>query len=141
MLRIYAHKLVDSLDDLTAIRVLALQEAPPGTQMTLDTTTRSRIGHLIEQLTEMKLTMTVKSVRELKEAGANPNVEFLRHIVSEIQGRLRDELEEKLIFCIRENVEYFEPEEPLFGVDFQNKFPTNGIFELDEAGKCLALSH
>jgi hypothetical protein len=139
MLRITARKFVDSLDDLTAIRMLALRAAP-NTLMTLDTTTRSRIRHLIEQLTEMKLTMTVKSVCALQEAGANANAEFLKHIVSEIQGRLGDELEEKLIFCIRENAEYFEPKEPLFGVDFQNKFPTNGIFELDEAGKCLALS-
>lgn len=139
MLRISAQKLVDSLDDLTAIRILALQAAP-NTLMTLDTTTPSRIRHLIEQLTEMKLTMTVKSVRELQEAGANPNAEFVKNIVIAIQDRLRDELEEKLIFCIRENAEYFEPKEPLFGVDFQNKFPTNGIFELDEAGKCLALN-
>jgi hypothetical protein len=138
MLRFYAHKFVDSLDDLSAIRVLAVKEDPL-TQMTVDTTTRTRINNLIEQLSEMKLGMTVRSAERLREAGATATAGHLQDILSEIQGRLRDELENTLMFCIRENAEYFEPKEPLFGKEFEDKFATHGIFELDEAGKCLAL--
>jgi hypothetical protein len=88
----------------------------------------------------MKLGMTVKSAERLREAGAVASAGYLGGIVSEIQGRLHDELERTLIFCIEENAEYFEPTEPLFGKEFEDKFATHGIFELDEAGKCLALS-
>ena len=34
---------------------------------------------------------------------------------------------------------YFAPKEPLFGAEFAAKFKTSGVFELDEAAKCLAL--
>jgi hypothetical protein len=139
MLRFYAHKFLDSLDDLSAIRVLAVNE-PPLAQITVDTTTRTRINNLIEQLSDMKLVMTVKSSERLREAGATAAAGYLREIVSEIQDRLHDELEGTLIFCIRENAEYFEPKVPLLGKEFEDKFATHGIFELDEAGKCLALS-
>lgn len=35
--------------------------------------------------------------------------------------------------------ERYEPREPLFGTEFESQFSTSGLFELDEAAKCLAL--
>ena len=38
----------------------------------------------------------------------------------------------------QDKVRYYDPAEPLFGVDFASKFQS-AIFEVDEAGKCFAL--
>jgi hypothetical protein len=55
-------------------------------------------------------------------------------------ARIRDELEIIVLLELdaRERG-YFEPSAPLFGSAFSAKFISGGIFELDEAAKCLAL--
>jgi hypothetical protein len=53
---------------------------------------------------------------------------------------LEHELSTIFLFAIEaEKKRYFEPKEPLFGPPFAAKFQTMGMFELDEAAKCLAL--
>lgn len=57
-----------------------------------------------------------------------------------LDSRLRDELTLHTLFVLEDrHVGYYAPAEPLFGLDFETKFPS-GAFELDEAAKCLALN-
>lgn len=61
--------------------------------------------------------------------------DFLNHVDS----RLRDELSLHRVFVLeKEKEKFFQPKEPLFGKNFEAKFPT-GAAELDEAAKCFAL--
>jgi hypothetical protein len=58
----------------------------------------------------------------------------------DIDKSLRRELSLVDLLVLRgETAKYFEPESPLFGNDFAQKFNTSGAYELDEAGKCLAV--
>jgi hypothetical protein len=64
----------------------------------------------------------------------------IKEACEEIDSRLRDELSLVKVFVLEANKhQYYQPSEPLFGKDFETKFP-NAAFELDEAAKCLALS-
>jgi hypothetical protein len=65
--------------------------------------------------------------------------EKLGQKLTELDARLSDELSLVHLFVVETtNHKYFEPKDPLFGKDFNIKFPT-AVFEVDEAGKCLAL--
>ena len=58
----------------------------------------------------------------------------------EIGRNLRRELSLASLFALNDaEIPYFSPKHPLFGKDFDGKFRTKGIFELDEAAKCMAL--
>jgi hypothetical protein len=60
--------------------------------------------------------------------------------LSIIDETLRRELSLKKIFVLeRGNAKYFDPVEPIFGKEVQAQF-SSSLFEIDEAGKCLALS-
>jgi hypothetical protein len=57
-----------------------------------------------------------------------------------INDRLADEFGLIGLFVIdQKQMEYIDPREPLFGQDFNMRFAKAGVFELDEAAKCLAL--
>lgn len=57
---------------------------------------------------------------------------------SDITSRLQDELSDVVLLTLNAAERaLFEPKEPLFGVDFEKKFPT-AVFELDEAAKSMA---
>jgi len=59
-------------------------------------------------------------------------------LINEIESRLVDELSHKYVFALTaENRTYYRAI-ALFGNEFSLKFP-NASYELDEAGKCLAL--
>ena len=57
----------------------------------------------------------------------------------EIHSSLKRELGLKRLFVIEDRkIELYEQDEPLFGAVVQSKFPA-ASFEIDEAGKCIAL--
>jgi hypothetical protein len=62
-----------------------------------------------------------------------------KQALHELYGRMCDESK---LFCIisldAQETGLYEPEAPLFGEDFEAKFPS-GAYELDEATKCMAL--
>lgn len=65
--------------------------------------------------------------------------DFLRLCYERIVDRLEDELALVNLYALdAERAKYFEPKDPLFGKQFQIAF-ASAAFELDEAGKCLAL--
>ena len=57
----------------------------------------------------------------------------------EIDSRLKDELSDITLLTLTPSEQgYFVPPKPLFGAEFEAKFPS-GLFELDEAAKCMSL--
>lgn len=57
----------------------------------------------------------------------------------DLELRIRDELENTKVLVLEINKRrFYEPETPIFGVDVQTNYPS-AYFEIDEAGKCLAL--
>ena len=102
------------------------------------------LGHLEKTLDVLGAQVTKIGVEELqrnvrvrgKKAITN---EKLGQRLTELDARLSDELSLVHLFVVETtNHKYFEPKDPLFGKEFGIKFPT-AVFEVDEAGKCLAL--
>jgi hypothetical protein len=59
----------------------------------------------------------------------------------EVHDRLLDELGlPKVLVLSPHEADRYAPAVPLFGSEFETKFPAQGVFELDEAAKCMALS-
>jgi hypothetical protein len=140
MLRFYADKFVRALDDLSAIRTIAANEED-GTLIQNDADFTARVTDLHKQVSDMGLTLTTKSVAKLisvMEEKCSVESDRLHHLISEINGRLEEELEELFVFCIQENAKFFEPSTPLFGVTVHHRVP-GATIDIEEAGKCLAL--
>ena len=61
-------------------------------------------------------------------------------VVNDLRRRLLDQSESmESIWLSPSERELFAPQTPLFGDEFAAKFASAGVFELDEAAKCLAL--
>ncbi len=58
--------------------------------------------------------------------------------IEQLLSRLRDEIGTHIFFQLSPlHRKYYDPKEPLFGSEFEAKFPS-AAFELDEAAKCFA---
>jgi hypothetical protein len=93
---------------------------------------------LLEQIgAGVTLAEVERHIKELRRGWIYQD--FLLLCYQRIIDRLTDELRLIYLYGVEaKNVKYLEPKEPLFGKDFQSAFPS-AAFELDEAGKCLAL--
>lgn len=61
-------------------------------------------------------------------------------MIEHVDMCLMDELSRKHLLVLDSKEEaYFNPADPLFGAEVATQFQTNGVYELDEAAKCLAL--
>jgi hypothetical protein len=103
----------------------------------------SKVRELEGSLIALGARMTLISVDRFKNSLTDrdnriTNEQFSDY-VEEIELRLRDELSFIRTLVIEEkHHSYFEPTHPHFGQDCQDKF-LSASFEIDEAGKCLAL--
>jgi hypothetical protein len=98
---------------------------------------------LHRSLIVLEATNTLKSVERmigaLKDEGGFTWAHIAR-LHDDIQSRLADELDDiTLLSLSKDDQRWFDPKNPLFGTPFETKFPASGVFELDEAAKCLAL--
>jgi hypothetical protein len=153
MLKINAPAFVNALSFLAAMRASMVDKSLSGALEEKS----GRIGEmeslLLESfqlmLGELKASLSVLSVpvtssivgefdRSLKESvGSWGDVS---KYLQEIEAILKRELEVAVLLSLDpREVSYFEPKSPLFGKEFADKFPTEAAYEIDEAGKCLAL--
>jgi hypothetical protein len=98
------------------------------------------IEDFARQLAEMKMQASSRAVSELAKTVAsygtsnqlaNANVGFVCRVLRyEMEGR-------KFVQIDREDL--YSKGAALFGPEVASNFPTSGAFEIDEAGKCLAL--
>jgi hypothetical protein len=107
---------------------------------------------------EFVVTMPLDTLRELRRAlvalDANISLILLDSImahvadfskevfcanINELSRRVKDEFSTvKLLHVQEPMVRYYQPREPLFGSEFEEKFGSS-LFDLDESAKCLAL--
>jgi hypothetical protein len=80
-------------------------------------------------------------LRALAERPLKITYSRLYRSLDQIDTCLKDELPLVTTFVIEsEKTKYYEPAEPLFGNDFESKYAISGVYEIDEAAKCMALS-
>jgi hypothetical protein len=64
----------------------------------------------------------------------------MRHCIVDVRRTLARELTLVTLLSLNAKEQtYFAPKEPIFGSEVATKFRTQAAFEIDEAGKCLAL--
>jgi hypothetical protein len=97
------------------------------------------LGAKVTALGAKKLLDDLKKKRKKSDPdGDMTNAEFAER-ASELEKRLQDELSLVSLFVIEsKKLPYFQPDGPVWGADFENKFPS-AVFELEEACKSYAL--
>jgi hypothetical protein len=122
------------------------EKTPDGIRSIEDRTLVEAIRAQARELQSSLLTLgtrqTSKSADRLIRTVNDDSFDYpvLASLLKEIHSRLKDELSDVTILALNpKEQEYFEPTVPLFGKDFETKFPT-ALFELDEAAKCMALA-
>jgi len=104
-------------------------------------------GQLLTQLKELQSSLLVLNARmaalsvdRLMRHMAGMSYADFADAMSHVDSRIGDELSLISLFVLeQEKAAYFEPTTPLFGPDVAAKF-LSAVYEIDEAGKCLALS-
>lgn len=114
----------------------------PINNSTLQKMILERCGDLEKSLIVLNANITQMAVEELKEQLRSPYLTF-EHILTgfdDITKTLKRELSTSVVLAL-DNQEraLFKPVLPLFGAEFEDKFQTQGLFELSECSKCLAL--
>ena len=102
-----------------------------------------RLTKLREHLNVIGAKVTLLALDELTERSAYNWMTwgYVKPNLEEIHNTLRRELSLLALVVLQPNEQaYFTPNQPLFGAEFAVKFISAGVFELDEAAKCLALS-
>jgi hypothetical protein len=97
---------------------------------------------LKKSLIVLGASITTMAVDELNAnlKGRYPTYEAMVEGYQDIAKTLQRELTQVALLSLNAHErEWFTPAKPLFGLEFENKFRTKGIFELDEGAKCLAL--
>ncbi len=62
----------------------------------------------------------------------------LARLAAMVSSNIHIEMSARKYFSLSpENAKFYEPKEPLFGKDFETKFPS-AAYEIDECGKCVA---
>jgi len=87
------------------------------------------------------VTVTLMAIKRLKEHLREGPVPYslVAKDYRQIIDRFQDELTLTKLFSLNsKEQEYYEPQSPLFGAEFEKKFPTAAL-EVDEGAKCLAL--
>ena len=89
---------------------------------------------------DLDLKITGAPVMRISSAPSAPTYGRMVELLKDISSRMADELEFRVFIAMtQKELEYYEPEDYLFGVEFDVKFASDGVFELDEAAKCLAI--
>jgi hypothetical protein len=123
-------------------------DAPVKTTEALDPVMMSlmldRGHHLAILLRILDARVTSIAVREyierLNDTETAVTYDDIGEAYADIDRSLRRELSLVDLLVLRgETAKYFDPSSPLFGADFAQKFNSAGTYELEEAGKCLAL--
>jgi hypothetical protein len=148
MLRFDAEAFLRAYDTIVSLRLLVnSKEFPPDAKISFSDVGNpgqpslgERVSILAQQLDHMGLSFTSVSVRHLIELLKNEPVlvQYVRDRVTDIGGRISDELKTKTFFCLGEHGELLDSAIDRFGSDVGQKYPSAG-FDIEEAGKCLAL--
>jgi hypothetical protein len=103
---------------------------------------RGRLNGIEAHLRTLSADITILSIEDARKSidFSYATWETAQHQLSEVSNTLRREISQRkmLVLDTREQALY-SPKKPHIGPEFDVAFATNGVFELDEAAKCLAL--
>lgn len=112
----------------------------------LTASNREHLGKLAarlrDHLTVLGANVTVKAAVRLVNILQNEKVTWdsVADMIGQLDLRLEDELHTKHLLVLDPREEaLFNPQQPLFGLDVESKFRSEGAFEIDEAAKCMSL--
>lgn len=143
MLEFDAHKFVGLMNSLRSITLMNRTRTPE--QKAADTKgAREALGAMLQEhadhLAEMRLPTSKAAILDLKSSVVSygPYNDLADEKVGFACRILRMETEGRKFLQIEDEDLYREGAD-LFGRDVATKFATDGVFEIDEAGKCLAV--
>lgn len=94
---------------------------------------------MTKELERLGLLFSLTEVERVQARFVESNELPSEEAIDGISVRIRDELDENLFFQVsKDQIEYYDPSEPLFGADVESKFPMMSE-DIAEAGKCMAL--
>ena len=145
MLRFYADKFVAIVRAIDFLNNRLRSQASPDEPFTLNTELKAfsndNLSELCTMLLEIGLRWSAMDAKRLLESIRDDTVHYddLFHRIDELTHRIRDELSDPHFLVVPPHrVKYYNPLEPLFGVDVNSKFQ-NVEFDISEAGNCFAL--
>lgn len=138
-----AGRLVESVHHLVGQAYLGTDDKAPLTS-NVRILGKQYLDALLEECEKLGLLVASHYAREaIQLIGVGPlqgETGMFSRMANTIAHTIRIEMEARKFFSLSpEKQRFYEPKEPLFGRDFDVKFPS-ASFELDEAGKCLALA-
>jgi hypothetical protein len=141
MLRIYAGPFVRATDLLSQLMIASgdqneLKSLDPDLVLHAEALLRD----LHAEIAKLDLPSTLISLERLMTR-MRPDIpqKSLYNSIVEIRGRLFDDIGGSYLLALSARERgFYEPSEPLFGLAVSGQFPTLQ-YEIDEAGKCLAL--
>lgn len=143
MLRFYAARFVTVMDSLAVISTWQIGKS--GSEGDIPSPAfydemKKRFRDLEDQLTNLKLRMAAKQAKRIvDELDAGTPISELAAAMDDLRLRVKDELETIYAFALNAaQADLYEPSEPLFGKDVNDKF-TSTAYDIAEAGKCCAL--
>jgi hypothetical protein len=147
MLELNASPFVQAVDRLATLGQLIhdLNESRADRGENLKVATEEEFPHavfLAECLRAMNLDAASKSadrlVAEMQKGEAN--AKDINSLIRHVHERMRDQLDSTAFIVLRlSQRDLYEQRDPLFGSEVAERFPPSAAFEIEEAGKCLAL--
>jgi len=101
------------------------------------------IDRLLVELKRLEVPLSVKSAEKLRNliaTDSDPKVMTIRQFISELSGRLPDELSSKMLLAMPDfSKKYLMPESPLFGEIVEEVFP-GASEDIAEAAACMVFA-
>lgn len=101
------------------------------------------LDYMLEELERLEVPMSIISARKLRNLIAtdpDPKTKVIRQLISELSGRLPDELSTKMLLAMPEfSKKYLMPESPLFGKPVEDAFPAT-TEDIAEAAACMVFA-
>jgi hypothetical protein len=140
MMRFFAESFLLATQELATLKGVAMVGSDEST-FTVDNVMRKHAAVLLKATEELGLRMTAKSVGKLQKdlSGNEVSSGQIKSRVSEIQGRIDDELSSIMLFSLDQaDALFFDDPVRFFGLDPIRKFP-NVLDDIIEAGRCHSL--
>lgn len=145
MLKLDASDFISAFSVLQRVQVMVEHGKDLALTDLIDSETKRRAREHFKQLlghvNQLDLQLTAMSLERLQSlsTGKTFTAGNLAHGYKDIEGRMLDELRLISVFCVdRTRAAFYEPSEPLFGVEVFDAFPSAND-DISEAGACLAL--
>lgn len=139
MKRFFAHDFVEAAFQMGRLETVTRNDPKREVSSQLLETLKGRADQVADMLEESGLPFSAKTARRATEFGSGTTYSDLNHWFGEFHRRLKDELQGTTLFALNPDTVHLYTEPSLFGETVAERFSSTA-FDIEEAGKCLALS-